>query len=81
MSSSPVGGSGELPAALAERLPAGQRDTVRALLAQDPRPAYQEDAAQVYGFVYAGLEIRFTVADGVARVVAVEPANDGEADE
>ena len=42
------------------------------LLAQDPRPAYQNDPARVYGFPFAGHEICFTVKDGTLTVVWVE---------
>ena len=44
------------------------------VLRQDPRPAYQNDPDRVYGFVYAGLEIRFTVREGVLTVCSVEQA-------
>lgn len=38
------------------------------MLAQDPRPPYQEDPDRVYGFGFAGLEVRFSAADGVLTV-------------
>jgi hypothetical protein len=38
------------------------------VLAQDPRPRYQKDPDRVYGFGFAGLEVRFSVADGVLTV-------------
>lgn len=44
------------------------------VLRQDPRPAYQNDPDRVYGFSYAGLEIRFTVRDGILTVCGVEKA-------
>jgi len=31
------------------------------VLEEDPRPAYQDDPERIYGFEYAGLEIRFRV--------------------
>lgn len=31
------------------------------ILAQDPRPSYQEDSQRIYGFGFAGLEIKFKV--------------------
>lgn len=33
------------------------------ILSQDPRPSYQNDPTRVYGFEYAGYEIKFTVND------------------
>ena len=31
------------------------------VLEEDPRPAYQDDPGRIYGFAYAGLEVRFRV--------------------
>ena len=42
------------------------------VLALDPRPAYQKDPTRIYGFPFAGMEIRFSVRDGVLTVVNVE---------
>ena len=36
------------------------------VLEEDPRPAYQNDPERVYGFEYAGLEVRFRVENGTA---------------
>ena len=33
-----------------------------AVLAQDPRPQYQDDPERVYGMAFAGLEVKFRVA-------------------
>ena len=38
------------------------------MLALDPRPRYQEDPGRVYGFGFAGLEVRFSVEGGVLQV-------------
>ena len=54
----------ELPESLLEKIPPDRREALRAVLALDPRPRYQEDPKRVYGFGFAGLEIRFTVARG-----------------
>lgn len=43
------------------------------MLAQDPRPRYQEDPQRVYGFGFAGLEVRFRVEDGRAIVEEILP--------
>ena len=42
------------------------------ILAQDPRPQYQDDPERIYGLLYEGRNIKFKVADGVLTVVAVE---------
>lgn len=48
---------------------------VEALIRQDPRPAYQQGkAAQEYGMRVYDCNIRFTVRETEATIVAVEPA-------
>ncbi len=42
-----------------------------ALLAQDPRPSYQNDPMRVYGMPYGGYDIRFTVDGDVLTVCEV----------
>lgn len=46
---------------LLARVPEDKRKALLGVLAQDPRPSYQEDAQRVYGMAFAGLEVRFTV--------------------
>ena len=55
------------PEALAQ-IPENRREALRGVLAQDPRPHYQNDPERVYGFGFAGLEIRFSV-DGSRLLV------------
>ena len=62
----------EFPEKLLSKVPPQYRAPLREILAQDPRPAYQQDPTRVYGFSFADLEIRFTVRDGILTVVAVE---------
>ena len=45
---------------------------VKKVLAEDPRPAYQKEAGRVYGFSFAGQEIRFQVNGNVLTVCGVE---------
>ena len=51
----------EIPPKLLERIPADRRAALYGVLSQDPRPRYQDDPARVYGFAFAGMEIRFSV--------------------
>ena len=53
-------------------LPEEKRDPLRLVLAQDPRPSYQEDPGRVYGMAFAGLEVKFTVDGKKLTVVDVE---------
>ena len=55
-------------------VPENLRETLIGVLSQDPRPAYQKDPDRVYGFAYADMEVRFTVANGVLTVCSVEKA-------
>lgn len=58
--------------AWADAVPPNKRDALTLVLAQDPRPSYQEDPARVYGFVFAELEVKFRVAGDVLTVCSVE---------
>ena len=63
----------EFPEELEEKVPESKRTALRGVLANDPRPAYQNDPKRVYGFGFAGLEVRFTVRDGCLTVCEVVP--------
>ena len=54
------------------RVPEGKRTALTGILAQDPRPQYQNDPERIYAMAFAGLEIKFRVAGDVLTVVAVE---------
>ena len=45
-----------------------KRDALLAVLASDPRPTYQHDPERVYGFGFAGYEIRFRVDGGTLTI-------------
>ena len=62
--------------ALLARLPEGKRQTLLAVLREDPRPAYQKDAMRVYGFPFASFEIKFTVDGDVLSVQDIIKAGD-----
>lgn len=62
----------DFPEAMLAQIPAEHHEALLAVLAQDPRPAYQDDPDRRYGFAYAGYDVRFTVREGVLTVVEVE---------
>ena len=62
-----------IPPELLEQVPESRREALRGVLAQDPRPHYQNDPDRVYGFTFAGMEVRFSVAGGVLTVREVIP--------
>ena len=53
----------EIAPELASVLSASQLATLREILTQDPRPAYHDDPARIYGLSYAGCDIHFIVDD------------------
>lgn len=62
----------EIPDGIIDVIPEGKRNALKAVLAQDPRPGYQNVPDRVYGVDFAGFNIRFTVnADNVLTVVDI----------
>lgn len=61
----------DFPAPLLERVAEGDRAALLALLAEDPRPSYQDDPERVYGMPYAAYDVQFTVAGGRLTVCDV----------
>lgn len=62
----------DFPENLLAAVPPENREPLLAVLGHDPRPTYQNDRERVYGMRFAGLDVRFRVADGVLTVCAVE---------
>ncbi len=60
-----------IPPELLAQVPENRREALAGVLAQDPRPSYQNDPQRVYGFRFAGLEVRFTVRDGALVVTDI----------
>ncbi len=48
-----------------------QIETIRKLLAQDPRPSYHDDPERIYGMAYAGWDIHFRVKEDVLTILHV----------
>ena len=63
------------PEALLAEVPQRLRKPVLGLLAQDPRPSYQNDPERLYGVAFGGYDFRFHVSDGVLTVCEVEKLN------
>ena len=60
-----------IPSELLQKVPEDRRAALTGVLEQDPRPTYQDDPGRVYGFGFAGLEVRFSVSDGVLTVTEI----------
>lgn len=61
-----------IPEDLQKKIPAEKLVSLTGILSQDPRPAYQHDPKRIYGFGFAGYEIRFQVSDQTVTVVSIE---------
>jgi tRNA-Thr(GGU) m(6)t(6)A37 methyltransferase TsaA len=52
-------------------IPEDRREALLGVLAQDPRPSYQNDPKRRYGFEFVGFDIRFTVQGNVLSVCEI----------
>lgn len=57
---------------LLQRLPESKQEALIGVLAQDPRPSYQNDPDRTYGLPFAGFDIRFRVQDTVLTVIEIK---------
>ena len=62
----------DFPDILLHILPEEKREAAIAVLEQDPRPSYQHDPGRIYGFSFAGFEIKFKVNENLLTVCSVE---------
>lgn len=61
-----------IPQDLLERVAPDRRDALQGVLAQDPRPHYQDDPQRIYGFAFAGLEVKFSVDGSLLTVLDIQ---------
>ena len=59
----------EIPSGALAGFPPEKLPALKAVLARDPRPRYQDDPARVYGMPFAGFDIRFRVDGDTLTVV------------
>ena len=60
-----------LPEAVLGDIPHALHTPLKAILANDPRPSYQDDSERVYGIKFAGMDIRFIVDGNKLTVIDV----------
>lgn len=60
---------------LTEKLPENKRTALMKILADDPRPAYQDDESRIYGFEYAGFEVKFRVKKNELEITDITDIN------
>lgn len=63
----------KFPASLLASVPENLQEGLMDILSQDPRPSYQNNPKRIYGVPFAGMDIRFFVADDLLTVVEVVP--------
>lgn len=51
-------------------------ETLVSVLAEDPRPAYNGDPERIYGFGFAGYEIKFKVSENTLNVTDISKAEE-----
>ena len=61
----------DCPPELLDKVPEGKRAALLGVLAEDPRPAYQNDPERVYAMAFAGLDVKFRVSGGTLTVCGV----------
>ncbi len=61
----------DFPDNLLEIIPPEKHAALKAVLAQDPRPAYQDNPERIYGIEFAGFDVRFKVKNSDLRVIEI----------
>ncbi|MBE6551134.1 MAG: tRNA (N6-threonylcarbamoyladenosine(37)-N6)-methyltransferase TrmO [Ruminococcaceae bacterium] len=62
----------DIPEELLLLIPEDKREAVKECIADDPRPAYQNDPHRVYSMRFACLDIHFTVCENTAKVTGID---------
>lgn len=61
----------DFPDKLLEIIPPAKQAALKAVLAQDPRPQYQDNPERIYGIEFAGFDVRFTVEKETLKVIEI----------
>ena len=61
-----------IPEEFVDKIPEEKRAALVGVLAQDPRPSYQDDPERVYGMSFGGIEVKFRVAGEDLTICGVE---------
>lgn len=61
-----------------QKVPVEQREALLEVLANDPRPRYQNKPEKVYGLAYGENDIRFQVRENILTVCGVEKLSDSK---
>lgn len=61
----------EIPDKLIKTIPPEKQAALKAVLAQDPRPGYQDIPERIYGIEFAGFNVRFKVEGSLLTVIEI----------
>lgn len=61
-----------IPESILTTIPDDLTDALKGILAEDPRPRYQNDPERVYGFAFGKYEVKFKVDGEILTVISVE---------
>ena len=61
----------DFSAELLQKIPTEKQAALKAVLAQDPRPGYQNEPERIYGIEFAGFDVRFNVENNVLTVTEI----------
>ena len=61
----------DFPEELLKLVPENKQKSLVAVLAQDPRPSYQDDEKRIYGMNFANLNISFKVKENTLTVIKI----------
>lgn len=64
----------DCPPECLQQIPGHSREVLFEILAQDPRPSYQNDPTRIYGMNYAGMNIKFYVDDKTLHICKIDAA-------
>ena len=59
----------EIPESAAKELSAEELEALKAVLQEDPRPAYQDDPERIYAFEFSGRHVEFRVENGLLKLI------------
>ena len=62
----------EIKSKLSKNIDAQTLGTIKSLLENDPRPAYQKDKDRIYGMLFDKYEVKFKVSDDTLTVESIE---------
>ena len=61
-----------IPEEIEKNIPENKLQALRGVLANDPRPRYQNDPERVYAMEFGGYEVKFLVEDETLKVLSAE---------